>query len=123
MQYGRHRRLTVFLSVSLFIRFAAERWFTKSFSSMSIALPNASKSAFFVIRSLLLFMKNVGFISEMASMILIRSILSIPEAKYAVSEILASDLLFDVEDWRTVTSLPIITVALVASLNFCLGAL
>ena len=113
----------MFLSVSLFIRFAAERWFTKSFSSMSSALPNASKSAFFVIRSLLLFMKNVGFISEMASMILIRSILSIPEAKYAVSEILASDLLFDVEDWRTVTSLPIITVALVASLNCCLGAL
>ena len=49
--------------------------------------------------------------------------LSIPEAMYAVSEILASDLLFDVEDWRTVTSLPIITVALVASLNCCLGAL
>ena len=44
-------------------------------------------------------------------------------AKYAVSEILASDLLFDVEDWRAITSLPIITVALVASLNCCLDAL
>ena len=75
------------------------------------------------IRPLLLFMKNIGFISGMASMILIRSILSIPEAKYAVSEILASDLLFDVEDWRAITSLPIITVALVASLNCCLDAL